>query len=691
MRWQASISLSLLLGLVLGAGTALAQTRPDTVSALPEAAFEEIDERGDALQLAELLADLTAHPLDLNTADAEALSQIPALGPAQAQAIVRYRAEQGPFLSLSALAAVPDLSAETVRDAAPYLQLGAPSPATPPLLAGLRLDGLHRVGRRLELGRGYNADAPRYAGSPYRLYTRLRLRAARLRAALTLEKDPGEAFVWDPSGRTYGFDHVTAHVALHDVGPVTTLILGDYVATVGQGLVFWRGTAFGKSRSPVRPLVRAGRGLLPYASTDENRFLRGLAVTFRLRQGLRASLFASRRRLDARLLSADTTAVSAFADRPEAVSLAQTGLHRTATERAQKDAVRETLLGGVVAIRTGRFEGGIAGYRSRFAPPFGAGTAPHERFRFDRAQATLLGAYGAASLGPVYLFGEAARSDQGTVAGLAGLHLRMPRDTEAVLLARHYPPAFVSLHGYGFGERNGTTQNETGLYAGFALPIGPRWHLAAYFDLYRYPWLRFGVPRPSSGYEARLVLEYRPRRWLSAYGQARTETREVGTAYPDGAGRLLDGLQRETRQSLRFHADYRFGPRLRLRVRLEGVRFVAGAAPARFGLLIYQDVRWHPAARLRLDARLALFDTNAFGARVFAYEDDLRYSFAVPAFSGRGQRAYVVLRWDFASRLSLEAKAATTRFEDVREVGSGLEAVPGARLREVRAQIIWRL
>ncbi len=75
---------------------------------------------------------------------------------------------------------------------------------------------------------------------------------------------------------------------------------------------------------------------------------------------------------------------------------------------------------------------------------------------------------------------------------------------------------------------------------------------------------------------------------------------------------------------------------------------------------------------------------------MFTYEDDLLYTFSVPAFSGRGQRAYALVRWSPTGRLTLLAKVATTRFEDVRSVGSGLDEVEGNRLREVRVQLRWR-
>jgi len=48
--------------------------------------------------------------LDINTATVAELDGLPGIGPAKAQAIVRYREEHGPFIDVEALAGVPGLS-----------------------------------------------------------------------------------------------------------------------------------------------------------------------------------------------------------------------------------------------------------------------------------------------------------------------------------------------------------------------------------------------------------------------------------------------------------------------------------------------------------------------------------------------------------------------------------------------------
>ncbi|WP_022835839.1 ComEA family DNA-binding protein [Salisaeta longa] len=644
-------------------------------------------------QLAERLMMLAAHPRDVNQATAAALSAIPALTPALAQRIVNNRRRYGPFPALDSLLRVPGLTPRVLYRARPYLRAARDAspttaslawPAWRTLVGPVEGTVMQRYSRRLDLGRGYRPDSTRrtFRGGPARLLTRLRLQVgSHLSARLTLDKDPGEAFGWNPATRTYGYDHAGAALALRNWGRLRTLIVGDYTAAFGQGVALWRGMAFGKGRAPVEPLLRQGDGLSASGSTAENRFLRGLAATVALSPTLSLSGWASRRTLDASLDAPDTTATAV------ATSLPIGGLHRTTSELARKDALRETLWGGAITWNPAWGQVGAAGYHTRFGASLGGADQPYERFDFQGDRATMLTTFGHATWGSYTVLGEIARSPRGHWGGIAGAAVSIPRRLDALVMARHYPRRFTSLHGYAFGERNGATQNETGVYLGLRVPLTPRWTLAAAVDQFRFPWLRFAVPRPTSGYDARLVLTHEPFQWLTHYVQLRHERKGVGTDVPAPQG-LLDGVTPRIRQSVRWHARYAFSETLELRTRLEGKR-VHEQGHTQYGLLLYQDVTWQATPWLRLDARVAAFDTDDYASRIFAYERDLLYAFSVPAFFGEGHRTYLLVRARPWSDLTIEAKYGVTRYRNVRSIGSGLNETPGQRLRSVGLQVRW--
>lgn len=694
-----------LLLAVLPLGPASAQTLPDTTASPDlERLLDDIEEdSGDPTELIEALTTLAEHPLDINAASADDFAQIPWLGPVLARRIVAYRAAQGPFASIPELRQIEGITDDIFSRTRPYLTIGpdlAIEPQRPPrfpavprlgtIVRGLRYDVIQRVTRRLDLGRGYQADTSRttYLGSPERIYTRLQARYNRqVSFNLTLEKDPGEVFEWNPTQGTYGYDHVTLHAALQDVGRVRRLIVGDYSANFGQGLILWGGSAFGKGREPVRPLVRTGTGLRPYGSTNENTFFRGAASTVALTPALALSGFASWRSLDATVLAPDTIAAPSDA---RIRSLPEDGLHRTPTELSRKDALDATVYGGALAYTHRSTQVGIVGYHAGFAQPLSPDDQPYLRYAFRGQQAALVSLYAHTTMREYAVFGEVARGPDNVWAGIGGLEVYVRGRAEALVLARVYPKDFTSLYGFAFGERNGVTQNESGLYTGLAIRLNRQWRLSAYVDQYRFPWLRFGTPRPTTGHDARVLVEYTPHPWLSLYLQGRTETREEGSVYRDAARRVVEGVRPETRQSLRLQGTYQFSRTLRLRTRAEVARFEVPRDPTAYGLLLYQDVRWQVRPWLRLDARLALFDVDRYDARIYAYEQDLLYTFAVPAFAGQGQRTYVLLHLAPLSDLTLQVKYGSTIYEDAASVGSGLDEVAGNRLREIRMQVRYR-
>ncbi len=681
VKWLGGLVLAALLAPALGA-----QTAPDTLAGEIEADFiEALAETGDAEELADLLDELRANPFDLNAARADELALIPAFTPLLATRIVAYRDSAGAFASLPALQQVPGITPDVYENARPFLRLG-PAPERSPRRASpfpplptrkewreVRGQIIQRWARRLETPRGF--DEGRYAGSPDKLYTRLRLSAARrVWANVTLEKDPGEAFRWQPGRGTWGYDYVSAYVAAEQMGRVEQLVLGDFTASFGQGLVLWRSAAPGKGREATRGLSRLGAGVRPYGSTDENRFFRGVAATILVTPRLAATGFYSRRHLDATVDGADSAGVSAFG---------ATGLHRLGAEIARKDALGEQVVGGALAYTGRRYRVGATAVQTRYDTPLVPRSAPDALFDFRGQRARAAGVFGHVFAGPASFFGEVARA--GATAWVGGALYDLGRTGEAIVLARHYPRGFTSLHGYAFGERVGATQNEQGVYVGLLLRPRRTLTLQGYVDQYRFPWLRFNVPRPTQGLDARLTATHAPRRWLVQEVSLRGETREEGFSTPEG----IAAVRPETRQSLRWQGQYVFSRRLTLRLRLEGTRFRAAREAWAEGFLVFQDVRFAPHPALTLDLRLALYDTDGYDARLYAYEQDIRYGFSIPALYGQGARQYAVARWRPLDGLVLEARYAVTRRENVTSLGSGLDATRGNRAREAKAQLIW--
>lgn len=670
-------------------------TRQDTTQVLGRLeplldSFASTDQ--SARQLSEQFTALANHPLKLNQASATELSFLPGLSSGQAHRIVRYRTKHGPFEEMTELQALDGITSATLRSIRPFLTVASSSstaanrvfPSLQTITSNLELDVIQRFTRRLDLGRGYREG--RFLGPPGRLTSRLRLNyKRRLQLALTLDKDPGEPVRWAPSTNTYGFDHVTGSLALQDFGIVKTLVLGDFSAQFGQGVAMWQGIRFGKGRDPVSPVLRSGRGISPYKSASERGFFRGVGVTLALPENVVLTGFASRRLRDASLDSSDVRAPTSGP--VPARTLSGGGRHRTPSELARKDTFGETTIGGAVEYRTPSLHVGLNGYWGQFDRPLRPGDEAYRRFRVSGWQTSMVSMYSTAYWGDYVLFGEVARSAEGVLGGVAGAALDEGETVRAVLLGRYYPARLSPFYGNAFGESSGA-QNEVGVYMGVQIRVAEDWRVGAYFDQYRFPWLRFNVPRPSTGWETRAVLEYTPRPWLSTYLQLRAQSEEEGAEQSGPGGRVLEGVQRERRYSGRWHTEYVFSDALTLRTRLE-VSLHSTPEQTSNGIFLSQGLRLTPTPSLQIDARVAFFDTEGYPARIYAYEHDLLYSFSVPVFFDQGRRSYILAEYELASSLTLEFKYEVTRYTNRSTIGSGLNQVDGRRRREVRAQVRW--
>lgn len=680
---------------------ALGQSLPDSVET------DTIDVRSDleplldsftdseetSNRLSERYAELLDTPLDLNRVSASDLSIVPGLSVVQTHAIVQHRERDGPYRDLKSLTAVEGVSLSTVQSIRPFITVTPESdspddPAFPSLetiRSDLEVDVIQRVSRRLDLARGYRTN--RFLGSPERMTTRFRLQhGRRLQLGLTLDKDPGEPLRWAPSKHTYAFDHVSASVAARNVGQLEKLVLGDFTTQFGQGVGLWQGIRFGKGRDPIGPVVKRGRGLLPYNSASETDFFRGAGATMTLPLNLHLTVFGSRRQRDATLDSSRVAGATPTAPLPIR-TVSSGGRHRTASEVARKGTFQETLLGGAMEYYKGSLHGGIAAYRSTFNRPVRPRDKPYRRFRVSGWQTSMVSTYLTAFLDEYVVFGEVARSPAGTFGGIVGATVSANESADAVLLARHYPADFPNFHGNAFGESGGAS-NESGVYTGIQLQLAENWSIRAYVDQYKFPWLRFSVGQPSSGWEARTVLRYEPRPWLNSYVQFRVQTEESGVDIQNWGSHVVDGLQNERRHSVRLHTEYGFSDILTLRTRLEATRY-ENVAKSHVGTFLSQGLRYQPTSSIQLDARIAFFDTEGYKARIYSYEHDLLYSFSVPVFFDRGRRSYLLLEYSPTASVTVEAKYGTTRYNNRAHIGSGLDQIEGRSRRKIALQIRW--
>lgn len=640
-------------------------------------------------------------PLNLNTANREELSSLLLFSEPQISALIEHRRLNGPLLALYELQSIRDFDLRTIYRAAPFVTVGTTdaNAARGPLWQRIWQEDNNalflRYERVLQQRRGYRAVAANsngelpshYLGSPDKMLVRFRTSHARdFSVGFAAEKDAGEQFTWDAKNRRYGFDYYSAHFALFDRGRLKSVVVGDYQLQFGQGLLLSSGLQVGKGAETITTLRRSNVGVRPYSSVLETAFFRGAAATVAVTPALKLTGFASRKRIDATLRTTEVVDSLRQADdfNEFASGLPITGFHRTAAELANRQALQETVTGGDLSFApgTGRLNVGLTAVNTLFGRPLQKRAEPYNLYEFSGRHNLATSLHYSYGWRNVSFFGETARSSSGGVGTVNGLLASLGPTVDASVLFRRYDRNFHTLYGNALSE-NTRNINENGLYLGLKLRPIARWELSAYYDQFRFPWLRYQVGGPSSGYDWLLRVTFSPTKTSQLYAQIRTRVKEYDA---DGLRPMPEPVP-VLRRSLLLFYDTSPTQNLTLRTRVQGVRYRENNGPAKSGYVLAQDVTVQPLQRLRLTARYALFDTDDYDTRQYVYEQDVLYAFSIPVLYGQGTRYYVLAEYKINRRLTFWLRFANTRYRHQSTVGSGLDEIRGNERSDVKAQL----
>lgn len=454
----------------------------------------------------------------------------------------------------------------------------------------------------------------------------------RIKASITGEKDAGEQ-VFGPSQK-YGMDYYAGYFSLANTGFVKALIIGNFSASFGQGLISGTGSRLGSVISFTPPL-RVSQGLRGSSSAYEGSYLRGIAASLKFRRVV-VSAFFSRHKRDASVSACDSaggvvTAVTGFQT---------SGYHRNTFEIENRNTIRETVAGGNVSFTGSFFRIGATALHASWNASILPELKPYNLWVLRGRDLTAAGMDFIVRLRFITLFAEGGTTLNGAWAWVAGLIAEASQDVNFSVTARKYDPAYVNLFSNGI-SRLSRNANEEGCLANITARLFPSFTMSAYADLFRHPWLRYRVNNPSAGVEAGILCTFTGIRGVVFTGRLLYKDDERNTVFAPG-GIQVPG--RFSTLSGRIRSDWQAGSGLSLRTQVEfkgGLKGFEGAATA---ILAGQEGRAEVfKKRLGISFSYVLFDIPAWDLRIYSYESDVTGSFSVPAYNGKGLRAMLML------------------------------------------------
>ncbi len=723
---------------------AKAQIAIDTLSteALNQLLIEQVErlaeDNDDEIDYEDLLENyifFSENPVNLNSEETMRLVELRLLSVFQFEELQQYRRYYGDFLFLEELEMVEGFDERTLAIIKPLIYIGQEHNKDKITLNNMARYGKHQlVGRYeqiLERQQGYMPiddsallakPNSRYLGSPQKLQFKYTYNYRnKIRAGFVLEKDAGEMFYTDKVSDTIqkllgnqyhrGFDFVGFHLYAKDMGIVKAAVLGDYQLAYGQGLTLWSGMSFGKAGAG-SSVMKQGRGITPKGSASEYSFMRGAAVT--LGGGpFSGTIFYSNRLVDANISAIDTLDSEA-----EFVSsLQETGYHRTIGELQDRHAIRQQVVGGHLAYSIAHFEVGYTAHHTWLSVPLELKPSHYNQFYFQGQGLTNQGIDFKYVKGKYAVFGEIAmsynnnakvvepvetptqtqttlrpfdglRAQGPAFAGLVGLTVKPAGYLNFTVMYRDYGKAYQNLMSNAFGEGS-RNQGQRGIYLGMEAAPAPYWNILAYADHFQFTWLTSQVNAPSRGHDYYLRISHSFNRRTQAYLQFRSKTKMknstdafVFSHYPIFY----------TKNAVRFNINYQIGRDFHFSNKAEYAHYRNDDGTNEHGYFLCQDIAYKPEDKpFSLIFRYAIFDAKDYNARIYAYENDVLYSFSVPALYGKGMRFYLLGKVKLFNALTLYARIGRTVYSDRDEIGSGLTLIEGNHKTDLKVEAIWKL
>ncbi|XOV90898.1 MAG: hypothetical protein ACFHWX_11880 [Bacteroidota bacterium] len=632
-------------------------------------------------QIYESLLQYYIHPINLNKTSPDQLLSLNILTPIQVNNLFDHLHNNGALLSIYELQSIPLFTPEVISDLIPFVTVMEKDDNRNLWQRIATEDNNYlilRHYRTLESKKGYKqSEENPYFGDPNYFYARYRIsRSNDFSLGFTLEKDPGEKIYRHDSSGMQVFDFQSFHIYFKNQGIIKALALGDFQIQLGQGLVFGSGFSFGKGTETIHTTRRNDLGLRPYTSSLESGFFRGAGITLGKRSWNYTFLYSNTNQ-DANVLT-DTT----FTDFDEYVSSIQSsGYHRNQNELNRKNRLNEQIMGGAISYNMRNFTVGSTYLFSQFNYPIQKKPNNYNQFEFTGSRNWVGSIYGSWLWQNFNFFGEYARSLSGGQAFYAGAIASLAPTVDFSFSLRNYDKDFHSFYGNGFGEQSRTI-NEKGAYWGLKFTPHRKMTLALYFDYFNFPWLKYGVDAPSKGQEYLGRLTYRQSKKIQFYTQYREESKETSVNKTSGnLGFLANGIKR----NLLINTDYQVSNSISMKTRIQFSSFELMDNRTK-GFAIIQDFRY-AFWRLKVDARFAIFETDNYDNRIYAYERDLLYSFSIPAYSGNGIRSYLMVRYNINRFLNIWVKYSRFNYAYQDTIGSGSEEINGSVRSDIRTMI----
>ena len=556
--------------------------------------FNQLSEDGDLAyeDIEEELLSIAENPMDLNKVTGEDLSRLMFLSDEQIDAILMYQYQHG-FKELYELQLIDCLKDYEIRNLLPFVEVkGEVHPTKPRASSGTpQSSGVQEFrssgGKKMYFREVFHyakhemtlrVDARNmedFEGDP--MYGKLRYRfnyQNRVQAGVTIDRATGVP--WEKIN--YG-----GYIQLKDIGPMKTIVAGNYQASFGYGLVV--GSPFKRGKSAyIQSTATTDEGLKKFSSVgDSYNYFHGLGATARVK----------------------------WADLSAFYSL-----------RQGKEDAWNHVVGVNATARWKKLKVGVTGV---------------EEFKGDRLKVKGNGAMGANvryNWGKVDVWGEMAASHAehwgwGTIMGV---RVNPISDLNLLAIYRYYSPEYDNIYANALSSKT-RMYNEHGGYLGVECNRLRNWQLSLFGDVWK------------DGYETMAQADFLSPKDLKMHMRLRAKRKNEIDTY-----------------SARWNGVWELGE-WKLKTQVDA-NMVYEKEKWSYGFSVFQDVEYRfVKVPIVLQFRAQAFDAREWNNRVYMYENDVLYAYAIPFVYGLGGRFWLNARYKINDTFALYLRVSETVYQ----------------------------
>ena len=543
--------------------------------------FNQLSEDGDWAyeDIEEELLSIAENPMDLNKVTGEDLSRLMFLNDEQIDAILMYQYQHG-FKELYELQLIDCLKDYEIRNLLPFVEV-----------KGERLEvkgkemyfrevfhyAKHEMTLRVDV-----RNMEDFVGDP--MYGKLRYRfnyQNRVQAGVTIDRATGVP--WEKIN--YG-----GYIQLKDIGPMRTIVAGNYQASFGYGLVV--GSPFKRGKSAyIQSTTTTDEGLKKFSSVgDSYNYFHGVGAT-------------------ARVKWADLSAFYSLRQGKEDAWNHVVGVNATARWRKLKV--------GVTGVETL----GLLGDEAKGERDMGYGQLA-------------MGANVRYNWGKVDVWGEVAASHAehwgwGTIMGV---RVNPISDFNLLAIYRYYSPEYENIYANALSAKT-RVYNEHGGYVGVEYNRLRNWQLSLFGDVWK------------EGYETMAQADFLSPKDNKMHMRLRAKRKNEIDTY-----------------SARWNGVWELGE-WKLKTQVDA-NMVYAEEKWSYGFSVFQDVEYRfVKVPIVLQFRAQAFDAREWNNRVYMYENDVLYAYAIPFVYGLGGRFWLNARYKINDTFALYLRVSETVYQ----------------------------